>query len=263
MKSERDRWKKRERGGEGERWKKREREGERDSNDAKSAVRVFQIILLIFTFSRTSNSIGNNFEMACWTNNYPCIGGLRTYVIIVNIFNSLLGASFIVLGGLLLSQDDDCETDCTVTPGRLSISFFAVGLYILILGLSGIFGACLRLRNWGIVLHIWMAVFALLIHLVYGGGLIYAAEIDNLNTTISSNFSKVYSNYGDSIMNTIGIDIVQGTFSCCGGAGSSDYTTGEAATYWISNKSGYPCSCCSGFACDNSTAPTNLHSSTL
>ena len=54
-----------------------------------------------------------------------------------------------------------------------------------------------------------MAVFALIIHLVFGGGLIYAAEIDNLNTTISSNFSKAYSNYGDSLITTIGIDIVQ------------------------------------------------------
>ena len=52
----------------------------------------------------------------------------------------------------------------------------------------------------------------------------------------------------------------QGVFQCCGSSGSSDFTGTGAATHWISNHKGYPCSCCPAFICkDNSTSPNNLH----
>lgn len=40
-------------------------------------------------------------------------------------------------------------------------------------------------------------------------GLIYMTDVDDLDTAITSKFGQVYSKYGDSVMATLGIDIVQ------------------------------------------------------
>ena len=40
-------------------------------------------------------------------------------------------------------------------------------------------------------------------------GLIYLTDVDDLDTAITSKFGQVYSKYGDSVMATLGIDIVQ------------------------------------------------------
>ena len=40
-------------------------------------------------------------------------------------------------------------------------------------------------------------------------GLIYLADVDDLDSSISSKFGQVFSKYGDNVMATLGIDIVQ------------------------------------------------------
>ena len=40
-------------------------------------------------------------------------------------------------------------------------------------------------------------------------GLIYLADVDDLDSSISSKFGQVYAKYGDNVMATLGIDIVQ------------------------------------------------------
>ncbi|XP_063684416.1 tetraspanin-3-like [Bolinopsis microptera] len=92
-------------------------------------------------------------------------------------------------------------------------------------------------------------------------GLVYLSDVDDLDDTISSKFGDLYSTYGDEALATVGIDVLQGALQCCGSSGSSDFTEGGAATHWISNHEGYPCSCCPAFVCsDNSISPKNLYS---
>lgn len=190
-----------------------------------------------------------------------CLSSMRGYIILINVINTLLGLVLFAVACLLLVADTKCDGQCEVTAGRIAIGVFAISVYIITLGISGIVGASLRLRNWGFILHIWLLCFILVIHLVFMAGLIYLTDVDDLDTAITSKFGQVYSKYGDSVMATLGIDIVQGLFSCCGSTGSSDFSTGGAATHWISNKQGYPCSCCQGFVCkENTTSPTNLYS---
>lgn len=189
--------------------------------------------------------------------NFPCIGSLRTYVIIANAFNTILGTGLFVVS-CLLAYADKCDTSCWFTPGRLSIGLFSVSIFILTLGISGIVGACLRIRNWGIILHLWMAVFAILLHFLVMAGLLKLTDVDDLETAVSTKFAALYADYSDGILATVGIDIVQGVFQCCGSTASSDFSTGGAATDWIASHSGYPCSCCTGFACDSTDS--NVHS---
>ena len=40
-------------------------------------------------------------------------------------------------------------------------------------------------------------------------GLIYLADIDDLDDTVSSKFGDLYATYGDSDLTTAGIDVVQ------------------------------------------------------
>jgi len=189
-----------------------------------------------------------------------CLSSMRGYIIIVNVINTLLGLVLFALACFLLVADTKCDSQCDVTAGRISIGIFAISVYILTLGISGIVGASLRLRNWGFILHIWLLCFILVIHLFFMAGLIYLTDVDDLDSAINSKFGQVYSKYGDSLMATLGIDFVQGLFSCCGSSSSSDFGTGGAASYWTSKYEGYPCSCCVGFVCkDNTTSPTNLH----
>jgi hypothetical protein len=197
--------------------------------------------------------------MACCTNNFPCIGSLRTYVIIANIFNTILGAVLFAVS-CVLAFADSCDTTCPVTPGRLSLGLFSVSIFILTLGISGIAGACLRIRNWGIILHLWLAVFSVLLHFLVMAGLLKLTDVDDLETAVSTKFAALYADYSDGFLATVGIDIVQGVMQCCGSTASSDFATGGAATDWIADHTGYPCSCCTWFSCDNTTSPSNLHS---
>lgn len=199
--------------------------------------------------------------MGCLQNNNICISILRTFIVAVNVLNTILGLILAILGFVLWAADD-CVASCALTPGRMALMAFAASIFILTLGISGIFAGLLKLRNWGIILHIWLAIFALIIHLITALVLWRLADVVEDTSVVATKLTELYATYGDGALVTGFIDVVQGLFRCCGSAGSSDFETGGAATFWLATFAGkYPCSCCTGFNCDSATAPTNLFES--
>lgn len=182
---------------------------------------------------------------------------MRLILFLVNIIITLLAIALVAIGGACIYKLDELETIFEDNATFLGFGSLALGMLLLVLGITGVCGACVQGTNICIVMHLVMLAFLIIAEACGIGLLFYYSGSDALEEEISTTVGKAFSAYGgngtSNVAITEGIDMFQETLECCGQDSYTDWSNGSIAFTWAVslNKGAYlPDTCCKEYIAD-------------
>jgi hypothetical protein len=182
---------------------------------------------------------------------------MRLILFIVNLLITLLAIALVAIGGACIYKLDELETIFEDNATFVGFGALTLGLLLLVLGITGVCGACVQGTNICIVMHLVMLGFLIIAEGCGIGLLFYYSGSDSLEDEISDTVGDAFSAYGgNGTSNTAitdGIDMFQETLECCGQNDYKDWSNGSIAFTWAVslNQGAYlPDSCCMAFTAD-------------
>jgi len=176
---------------------------------------------------------------------------MRFILFATNFIITVVGIAILAIGGVALAHLEELQAIFADTATYLSIGLLAVGLLIILLGITGICGACLRGSKVCIKIHVVMLLALILIEVVLAVMVFYYAGDEVLEQTIDETVEDAFHAYGKNttggeIINE-GIDLMQVLLGCCGKTNYTDWSNGSVAFTWVvtlNMGAYYPDSCC-------------------
>lgn len=176
---------------------------------------------------------------------------MRLFLFIVNFMIALFAIALIVIAGIAIDTLKEHETIFENNAGYLAFSVLAVGMLLLILGITGIFGACVQGTRTCLFMHLVMLTILVMVEIVAVVLLLYYSADDKFEKKIDEVVLETFSKYGgegaDGKTFTDSIDMFQETLECCGKTSWEDWSKETIAIVWAGslNKGIYlPDSCC-------------------
>lgn len=176
---------------------------------------------------------------------------MRLILFVTNIVITIFSIALIVVGAVCIYKLHELETIFDDNARYLGFGSLAVGMLLLVLGITGVCGACVQGTKSCLIMHLILLALLIIGEAIGIGMLLYYSADDDLEKEISTTVQDAFKTYGgnetSSAAITDGIDMFQEILHCCGQHTYKDWGNSSVAFTWVVslNYASYlPDSCC-------------------
>lgn len=193
---------------------------------------------------------------------------MRLIMFITNIIITIFSIALIVVGAVCIYKLKELETIFDDNARYLGFGSLAIGLMLLVLGITGICGACVQGTKSCLIMHLVLLGLLIVTQVVGVGLLLYYSADEDLEKEVSKTVTNAFETYGGNETSseaiTDGIDMFQEVLHCCGQHAYTDWSKKDVAKTWVSlNYGAYlPDSCCRTIKTDCGKNLSNLNGNT-
>lgn len=176
---------------------------------------------------------------------------MRLILFVTNIVITIFSIALIAVGAVCIYKLHELETIFDDNARYLGFGSLAVGMMLLVLGITGVCGACVQGTKSCLIMHLILLGLLIIAEAVGIGLLLYYSADDDLEKEISKTVQDAFKTYGGNETSsgaiTDGIDMFQEILHCCGQHTYKDWSNSSVAFSWVVtlNYGAYlPDSCC-------------------
>jgi len=180
---------------------------------------------------------------------------MRLILFITNLIVFIAGLVFTAVGALIFVRYAELKVLFTSNILFFATGVLAIGILLILLGVTGVCGACLRGTPVCLYIHCFLIIVLVLVEIGGVVAMLYYATEDDFSKTVNKTVSDTYNAYGANTTDKTdtqyfineGVDLAQELLSCCGKNNYTDWKNSSAALTWVKSlEKGayYPDSCC-------------------
>lgn len=176
---------------------------------------------------------------------------MRLVLFLTNAIITVFAIVLIAVGSMCVYKLDELRTIFNENATYLGFGSLAIGMLLLVLGITGVCGACVQGTKSCLVMHLILLALLIMAEVAGIGMLFYYSADDDLEKEISGTVGDAFKTYGGNGTSneaiTDGIDMFQETLECCGQHTYKDWDNSSVAFTWsvTLNYGAYlPDSCC-------------------
>lgn len=176
---------------------------------------------------------------------------MRLVLFVTNLVITIFSIALIAVGAVCIYKLHELETIFDDNARYLGFGSLAIGMLLLVLGITGVCGACVQGTKSCLVMHLILLGLLIVAEAIGIGLLLYYSADDDLEKEISKTVQDAFKTYGgnetSSAAITDGIDMFQEVLHCCGQHTYKDWSNSSVAFTWVItlNYGAYlPDSCC-------------------